>query len=727
MDNVAETLKRVFGFDQFRSHQQGLVEALTSGKDVFGVMPTGGGKSLCYQLPAVLSDGCAVVVSPLIALMKVQVDAARANGIRATCVNSSRSMDERREAARLYRSGELDLLYVAPERLVVSGFLDRLRDCPKGAPAFFAVDEAHCLSEWGHDFRPDYLILTTLKETFPDVPVAAFTATATETVAKDIETKLKLYQPHKIRASFDRANLFYEVRAKRDWETQLVQFIKERAGQSGIIYRTTRKSVEATASLLNANGIPARAYHAGMENEDRSAVQEAFIRDNCQIIVATIAFGMGIDKADVRYVIHGDLPKNIESYYQETGRAGRDGEPSHCLLLYSPADMVKLRRFLDDVSDANEKQRSLKLLQAMERFAATPQCRRRNLLGYFNETYPHENCGSCDYCLGEFQEVDATRDAQIVLSAIVRTGERFGAVHVCDVVCGANTARIREFRHEQLKTWGVGKDQPKTYWRSVLDALIAKRLVTIDGDYTVPKMTPKAWAVLKGQQTFARHEDTRIEPEKTKRGTVRVEENFAYHSGLFGHLRALRKEIADTNEVPPYVVFADKSLRQMAALMPTSENDLLKIHGVGAHKMATYGAPFLTAIQDFLAQDSDAASQRLTELPTAAPVAAPSCVNKPLSETFQVTLALLKAGKSPEAIASERGCTLTTVGNHIGRLIEHGEDIDWRAYVPEEVEALARQLFLEYGTEALKPIFEASGKKVSYEQARIILAVMAKE
>ncbi|MEM7386936.1 MAG: RecQ family ATP-dependent DNA helicase, partial [Verrucomicrobiota bacterium] len=487
---IEEKLQEVFGFSGFRPHQRELVEALLAGRDAVGVMPTGGGKSLCYQLPAVLSEGCAVVVSPLIALMKDQVDAALANGIRAAAVHSGLPDSVRLDAARAYRDGELDLLYVAPERLSMAGMLNRLTHCPRGRPAFFAIDEAHCISEWGPDFRPDYLALGQLREALPDVPIGAFTATATRKIAADIEQRLLLNEPIAIRASFDRENLFYEVRAKRDWESQLVQFIKEREGQSGIVYRTTRKSVEATARLLQANGIDARGYHAGMEPDERSDTQEAFIRDNAAVIVATIAFGMGIDKADVRFVIHGDLPKNIESYYQETGRAGRDGEPSHCLLLFSSGDVVKLRRLTESVADEAERERTLQLLREMERFASVPTCRRKALLAYFDESYPKDNCESCDVCTGDFQQVEATREAQILLSAIARTGERFGAVHLCDIVTGANTARIRQFSHDQVKTYGAGRNRPKTFWRSVLSGLISNDIVQLSNDqFAVPKLT----------------------------------------------------------------------------------------------------------------------------------------------------------------------------------------------------------------------------------------------
>ncbi|MEZ5327586.1 MAG: DNA helicase RecQ [Verrucomicrobiales bacterium] len=727
VDRVRAVLRDTFGFASFRPHQQQLVDGILQGKDVFGIMPTGGGKSLCYQLPAVVADGCAIVVSPLIALMKDQVDAALSNGIRAACANSSMSIDERTAAARAYGGGELDLLYVAPERLAADGVLERLRHCPTGAPAFFAIDEAHCLSEWGHDFRPDYLVLGKLRDAFPDVPIAAFTATATQKVASDIATRLQLRDPVRVRASFDRANLFYEVRAKRDWETQIVEFVRSRPGQSGIIYRTTRKSVEATAGLLNANGISARAYHAGLAASERSATQDAFIRDDSSIIVATIAFGMGIDKSDVRFVVHGDIPKNIESYYQETGRAGRDGEPSHCLLLYSPGDAVKIRRFCDDIVDEAERQRTLDLLREMERFASVPACRRKSILHYFEEDYTEENCGGCDYCAGEFAEVDATRDAQIVLSAIARSGERFGAVHICDIVTGAATAKIRQFGHDLLKTYGIGKGQPKAYWRRVLDALIAAGILKVSDDtYGVPKLTEEAWEVMRGQRKFARHEDTRTEPEKTssRRGAAAAVDDIAYHHGLFEHLRTKRKELADAAGLPPYVVFADKTLRQMAAYMPTDNAQFSQLHGIGTHKLATYGKAFLEAIANYLQQHPEAARDR--QALTASTPAAPS-IKRQRGETYQITLDMLRQGLSIETIAKARGVVMSTVEGHVAQLIESGEEINWKSIVPAETASLLRNLFEQHGSGALSPIIAAADGAASYGQARILRAVIAAE
>ena len=719
-------LEEVFGFTEFRPYQRDLVEGLIERRDVFGIMPTGGGKSLCYQLPAVIAEGCAIVVSPLIALMKDQVDAALANGIRAACANSSMSIDERAAAAHAYRNGELDLLYIAPERLASAGILERLCDCPNGAPAFFAIDEAHCLSEWGHDFRPDYLILEELRGAFPGVPIAAFTATATQRVAADIEARLRLDDPVRVRASFDRHNLFYEVRAKRDWEAQIVEFVRARAGQSGIIYRTTRKSVEATAALLVNNGIAARAYHAGMEPDERATAQEAFIRDDASVVVATIAFGMGIDKSDVRFVIHGDLPKNLESYYQETGRAGRDGEPSRCLLLYSAADAVKQRRFIDEIEDDSERQRASGLLRDMERFAAVPSCRRRSLLRYFEEELHTDNCGGCDYCAGEFEEIDSTREAQILLSAIARTGERFGAVHVCDIVTGADTAKVRQFNHQGLKTYAAGKDRPKLFWRALLDALIAADLLRLSTDgFPVPKLTGDAWELMRGRRRFTRHEDTRTEPERAKRSShAGTGSDLPCHAGLFEHLRATRKSIADAGDLPPYVVFADRTLRQMAAHMPTEPSQLAQFHGVGTHKLETYGETFLQAIREYLDGHPDASTARV---PVGSEAPVTTGVDRPLGETYQRTLSLLREGKSIEQIAQIRDVVTGTIESHFARLLEAGERLDWRTYVPTDAETLLRNLFEQHGIDSLSPVIDAAEGAVSYGQAKIVRAVMEAE
>jgi ATP-dependent DNA helicase RecQ len=724
--SLDQSLQKIFGFSEFRPHQRGLVEGLLAGKDVLGVMPTGGGKSLCYQLPAYMLEGTAVIVSPLIALMKDQVDAANANGINAAYLNSTLSHQEAAEVESAYRSGALDMLYLAPERLAMRGFADTLRQNTQKAPSFFAIDEAHCISEWGHDFRPDYLFLSKLRSLFPNTPMVAYTATATEKVAEDIESRLGLEGAIKVRASFDRANLFYEVRKKKDWETQLVEFIRKRPNQNGIIYRTSRKSVETTAELLKANGINAAAYHAGMDSADRSRIQDQFIRDDINVMVATVAFGMGVDKADVRYVIHGDLPKNIESYYQETGRAGRDGEPSHCMLLYGPGDAMKIRRFHDEISDQTERERAMKLLRAMERFASVPSCRRVSLLNYFDETYPEESCGGCDYCTGNFQRIDASREAQMLLSAIARTGGKFGAIHICDIVCGANTAKVRQFDHHELKTYGVGKAQPKAYWRSLLDSLMAEdKLKPSRDQFPVPQLTNAGTEVMFGREKFHINEDTRVEPEKANQRRSKQAEQIECHEGLFEHLRALRKEVADTAEVPPYVVFSDRSLRSMTATMPETAEEMLQLHGIGQNKCEKYSEAFLTAIATYLKQNP-AAVEMKQPLPSLSP-APKDTIKRGPSATIMVTHEFLKKGLGIKEIASQRKLVTSTIESHVAKLIETEEDIDWRKLVTDEQFSLCQKLFAEHGKDALSPIIEASGDQLSYGEARIIRAVIQRK
>ncbi|MGJ8656950.1 MAG: DNA helicase RecQ [Akkermansiaceae bacterium] len=739
---VEKTLKDVFGFSEFRPNQEKLVRGVLEGKDVFGVMPTGGGKSLCYQLPAVVLDGCCVVVSPLIALMKDQVDAARGNGIRAAFLNSTLDPMEMREVEEAYRNGKLDLLYVAPERFgaggVNGGFVELLRSCAEGRPSFFAIDEAHCISEWGHDFRPDYMFLSRLKLIFPGVPVVAYTATATEKVAADIEKRLELEGAVKVRASFDRKNLFYEVRTKKDWERQLVDYVSERKGQSGVVYRTTRKSVEQTVDLLKRNGVNARGYHAGMDADVRAKAQEGFIRDDCDVIVATVAFGMGIDKADVRFVVHVDLPKNLEGYYQETGRAGRDGEKSSCLLLHGSGDVVKLTRFIEDIGDEVERERTRGLLRAMDRFAAVPQCRRRALLGYFNERYVEGNCGGCDFCSGEFTAVDATRDAQIVLSAVARTNGKFGAVQVCDIVVGAKTAKIKQFGHDELKTYGAGKDKPKGYWRSVIDALLTgEYLVLSKAQFPVPGMTQSGWDLMmgKGQNggKFSMQVDQRVEPEKMGgrsggSGSYGSDEEQVCHEGLFDYLRSLRKVEADKAEVPPYVVFADKTLRQMAAVMPESLEVMGRLHGVGAAKLEKYGEVFRAGVEHYLGENPDVRAEKveIEGLKTVAKASTNSGggkLKRGLSETYKTTLGMLHEGMSAQEISDKRGVGLSTVEGHVARLFEEGEALELRDYVTEAEEKLCLELIEEHGAAALKPIYEASGEKLSYGVIKIVMAV----
>jgi len=570
---------------------------------VFAVMPTGGGKSLCYQLPAAMKKGVCVVVSPLISLMKDQVDAANANGMRAGTLNSMTTPQEREAIGTAIRRGELDLLYVSPERFNTDLFIERLQTIEI---AFFAIDEAHCISEWGHDFRPDYLALSRIVPEFPDIPVAAFTATATPQVSQDIVQRLGLRSPHMTRASFNRANLSYAVQPKMNVERQIFEFLKDRKGESGIIYRTTRKNVEATAGYLHAQGLTAKPYHAGMPDYERNAVQEAFRRDECPVIVATIAFGMGIDKPNVRFVVHGDLPKNIEGYYQETGRAGRDGEPAQCLLFFGRQDIVTLSFFANQIEDDHAKEIAKTQLHKMIHFAEQDGCRRAGLLAYFGESFPDANCNSCDVCCGDVERVDATIDAQKALSAIHRTGGRFGAIHITDILTGANTEKIRQWNHDQLPTYGVGREQNKTYWRRLIDALLAQGLASVeDPQFPVPKVTEEGWKVLRKERTFQmiRSAPAKKPKKKSVGGTGGTIEQ--YSEKLFEQLRDLRMRLARAENVPPYVIFSDRSLREMSAYFPTSPDELLAISGVGSRKLENYGERFLDVITQYTVRHPD--------------------------------------------------------------------------------------------------------------------------
>ncbi len=596
---IFDTMRKIFGFREFRPNQERIVRAILEKRDVFAVMPTGGGKSLCYQLPAVMLPGTCMVISPLIALMKDQVDGARANGIRAAFLNSSLSPQEREGVMQELLSNSLDLLYVAPERFSLDHFREIL---VRVQISMAVIDEAHCISEWGHDFRPDYLSLSALVPLFGDLPVAAFTATATHRVQQDILDRIALRNPLIVRASFDRPNLFYDVRFKDKPDAQIVSILKANQGKAGIIYRTSRKSVNDTSAMLQARGFRALPYHAGLSDGDRKRNQEAFIRDETDVIVATIAFGMGIDKSNIRFVIHADLPKSIENYYQETGRAGRDGEPAHCTLLFAQGDIPKVRFFIDSMLDETERSRALAALTRVTSFASTSVCRRITLLNYFGETYPHENCGSCDICTGTREVVDCTREAQMLLSAIVRTEERFGATHIIDIVMGSANQKIRDMGHDQLKTYGVGKGQTKKYWRQLVDELLAQKVVAkAEGLYPTLCLLPKAVRILRGEEQM---EIVRVLEKKAARA-VKGETGAPFDQELFELLRILRKQIADEQGIPPYLVFSDRSLHDMAAIFPRTSEAMLTVSGVGEVKLERYGHQFLRLIDRFITDHPD--------------------------------------------------------------------------------------------------------------------------
>ncbi|MEA3545875.1 MAG: DNA helicase RecQ [Thermodesulfobacteriota bacterium] len=593
--DVGQTLSHVFGYQSFRPYQEEIINRLIGGQDAFVLMPTGGGKSLCFQIPALHRSGIAIVVSPLISLMKDQVDALQANGVRAACYNSSLGAAEARQVLAQLHSDQLDLLYVAPERLLSADFLERLRSLEV---ALFAIDEAHCVSQWGHDFRPEYTGLGRLRNYFPAIPMVALTATAEKQTRLDIIHHLNLHNAHQVIASFDRPNIRYTVIDKAKPYPQLTAFLDSRRDESGIVYCLSRKRVDEVARKLRQDGLNASPYHAGLATAERKQVQEDFIRDDLQIVVATVAFGMGIDKPNVRFVVHYDLPKNLESYYQETGRAGRDGLPAEALLLFGYGDIAIGRGLIEKGGNPEQKRIEIHKLNAMVAFAESGTCRRRALLGYFGETLT-EDCGNCDICLNPPDRYDASEDARKALSCVYRVGQRFGIGHVIEVLRGAKTQRIFDLRHDQLSTYGIGRDQNRDHWSHLLRQLIHCGYLEQDvGHYSVLKLTEAARPLLRGEVglTITR---PRIKPGRKKRPERKIV-GLEYDQELFNQLRILRKQIADRDGVPPYVVFGDASLAEMAATLPTGNDAFLQINGVGQVKLQRYGNEFMKEIIGFM-------------------------------------------------------------------------------------------------------------------------------
>lgn len=594
--DIHQTLQSTFGYSSYRPHQQEVIEGVIAGEDAFVLMPTGGGKSLCYQVPALHRQGVAIVVSPLISLMKDQVDALCANGVRAACFNSSLNAEESRQVLARLHGDELDLLYVAPERLLSDSFLERLKQL---SLALFAIDEAHCISQWGHDFRPEYVRLGQLREVFPQIPIIALTATAERQTRRDILQRLGLQQARSVVAGFDRPNIRYTVMDKQKPFLQLQAFLDKRREDAGIVYCLSRKRVEEVAQKLSHDGMKAAAYHAGLPAAERKRVQDAFLRDDLQVVVATVAFGMGIDKSNVRFVVHYDLPKNIESYYQETGRAGRDGLPAEALLLFGYGDIAISRGLIEKGGNPEQNRIEIHKLNAMVGFAEATACRRRVLLGYFDERL-EEDCGNCDICLNPPETFDATEEARKALSCVYRIGQRFGIGQVIDVLRGAKTQRVLDLRHDKLSTYGIGKDQTQDQWSHLLRQLIHLGYLEQDiTNFSVLRLTEAARPLLRGENTLTLARP-RVKPASAGKKVRKQIVGLDYDEALFQLLRVRRKKIADRDGVPPFVVFGDASLAEMAAILPTDEDSMLEINGVGEHKLEKYGAEFIEEIQAFL-------------------------------------------------------------------------------------------------------------------------------
>jgi ATP-dependent DNA helicase RecQ len=589
MENIYPTLQKYFGYSTFRPLQKEIVGDILQQRDVFVLMPTGGGKSLCYQLPSLAMNGTTIVVSPLISLMKDQVDGLVENGVRAAYLNSSLDVSEQQDVLERLKKQQLSLLYVAPERLVQESFLRVLKTI---AINFFAIDEAHCISQWGHDFRPEYRQLALLREQFPDKAVVALTATATPRVKEDIVQQLGLSEAKVYQASFNRPNLTYRVVTKQHPFDQLLSYVQQRKDDSGIVYCLSRKTVERVAKDLQDAGIEALPYHAGLNDTQRKKNQERFIRDDVQVVVATIAFGMGIDKPNVRYVVHYDLPKSLEHYYQETGRAGRDGLPSECVFLFRFGDKFAQERFIQLKTDAEEQKIARIQLQRVIDFAQHTSCRRKALLQYFAEDFDKENCASCDNCVTKRETFDGTEIAQKILSCVYRVGERFGITHVIGVLTGSEAERILEMGHNKLSTFGIVKEYAKEDLKLFMYELVQFGYLTQSADqYGILKLGTKSKAVLQGKEkVFLTKLPERI-VKVAKTGKVVVKD-----MELFNRLRALRKRLADEAHVPPYVVFSDASLREMASSLPKTKTEFAKIKGVGQKKLETYAEVFLKEI-----------------------------------------------------------------------------------------------------------------------------------
>jgi ATP-dependent DNA helicase RecQ len=598
LNSPKEILESVFGYLEFRPHQEEVISRLLQGKDTFVLMPTGGGKSLCYQVPALMLKGTAIIVSPLIALMKDQVDALCANGVRAAFYNSALEGAEARRVLAQLHAGELDLLYVAPERLASDSFVERLKSIKI---SMFAIDEAHCVSQWGHDFRPDYVKLGVVREQFSGVPFMALTATADSQTRSDVVHQLRLRDPEIVVAGFDRPNINYRVFEKHNPLRQVIEVLERQAGESGIIYALSRKRVEDIASKLAKAGHKAAPYHAGLSSAIRSDVHEKFVRDEIDVVVATVAFGMGIDKPDIRFVIHYDIPKSIEAYYQETGRGGRDGLPCEALMLLGYQDVITARALVENTADQEQKQIDVHKLNAMVGFAECLSCRRQVLLGYFGERLD-KSCGNCDLCESPPECFDGTLAAQKALSCVYRVGQNFGMRHIVDVLRGLNHEKMHRFRHQNLSTWGVGKEYSEHEWMSFIRQLIHKGHLFQDlGNYAVLRLNENSHRLLKGELTVDLAKPRAIvrKSKQKKKAAQVVADLCDTDQLLFAALRDIRTDLARSQNVPPYVVFGDKTLKQMAFEKPKDSDGFLELNGVGASKLEKYGAIFLAAIATF--------------------------------------------------------------------------------------------------------------------------------
>ncbi|HAQ40626.1 MAG TPA: DNA helicase RecQ [Clostridiales bacterium] len=716
MDKAAELLKKYYGYDSFREGQREIIENIMSHRDVLAIMPTGGGKSLCYQIPSMLMDGTVIVISPLISLMKDQVDTLRQIGIPSAFINSSLPLGELRQIVRDAGNNKYRLLYVAPERLESENFIELLKNIKI---SMIAVDEAHCVSQWGHDFRPSYLKIRNIRDLSDKNPVvSAFTATATPEVREDIINLIGLTEHYEVVTGFDRENLKFEVVRINKKFQYVLKYAKEHKGKSGIIYSLTRKLTDEVCGRLINEGFKAVKYHAGLSDMERRQNQDDFLYDNADIMVATNAFGMGIDKLDIRYVIHYNMPKNIESYYQEAGRAGRDGEPSECILLFSPQDIV-MNNFLIDNSYGEDSLKSNEYakLRDMVNYCNTDKCLRKHLISYFDSGYNKENCNNCGNCLSDIESRDITVETQKILSCIYRMGARFGGNVVIDVLKGSNSKKIRSLNFHKLSTYGIMKEYDRDTLKEIISYLISENYIAVVGDkYPVLNISASGYDVLRGRQTVTIRKLLSKKTEADKNVT-------AYNRDLFEILRSLRKETADSLRVPPFVVFSDASLRDMCVRYPMNKEEFLKIYGAGEVKTERYGGKFMDAIIDYVHDNNinteDIKIQASSE--TSDEASGKSSGTSKTEDTRTVSYNLYKEGKNIDEIAKQRGLSPITVEGHLVYCARLGYEINYRDFVSEDKEKLIIEAYDKIGGDKLKPIKETLPDEITYTEIKFAL------
>jgi len=712
IDDVQALVSRQWGYDTFRPLQREAIENVLASRDSVVVLPTGGGKSLCFQAPACALDGLAVVVSPLISLMKDQVDALRTNGIAAAFYNSSLKPQERNDVIEAVRSDALKLLYLAPEGLLTSNMLTLLSSVNL---SLFAIDEAHCISSWGHDFRPEYRGLRSLKQHFRGVPVHAYTATATERVRQDIAEQLSLDQPDILVGSFDRPNLKYRVERRGGGIDQMLEVISQHTGESGIVYCISRKEVERTAASLNALGYSAKPYHAGLSDIDRQKNQEAFLEERVDIIVATVAFGMGIDKSNVRFVIHNGMPKSLEAYQQESGRAGRDGLEADCCLFYSGRDVVMWKRLMADSGENNDA--AIESLDAIDRFCKSTQCRHKSLVEHFGQSFDAADCQACDICSGDVEKIDdALIIGQKILSCVMRLEQQYGADYTAQVLTGSQEKRIMEKGHDQLSTYGLLSEHPKKAIRDWIDQLIGQGCAIKHGEYQQLQVTDLGWQVLRGNHTPTLLTPTAKSSSKTTKSAADSWEGV--DRDLFESLRELRSQTATEQGVPAYIVFGDSALRDMARRRPSTLEGFLQVTGVGQKKCDDYGEPFLEHIAMHCAENNIALDV-VTE-PKAPP-------RKPASLSASAASAFphFKEGLSIAETAQRMARAESTVRGYLNQFLRHEQITDPSPWVDPATATRIRTAIDEVGNEKLKPIFEHLGEEVSYDEIRIVASCLA--